>query len=319
MKAMAHVLWLFVLALALGCSKGGGAGGEQKVKLALNWVPEPEFGGFYAARETGAFKKHALEVEILPGGAGVPVVQMVAAGSADFGVVGADELITARGRGVDLVALFAIYQTSPQAIMAHASRGATSLKDVLSSGTLAIEPGTPFGAYLKKKYGFDGVKVVPYDGGVARFVADKDYAQQCFITAEPAAARRKGADPKLFLSADEGFNPYVGVVVTRRALWQEKPEVVKAFVRASREGWRSYLDDPKPANGVMGKINAAMDAETFATAAEAQRSLIETEETKKSGLGVMTRERWETLGQQLTELGIVKEAPKVDDFLIKVD
>jgi NitT/TauT family transport system substrate-binding protein len=217
------------------------------------------------------------------------------------------------------VALYAIYQTSPVAIMAHASRGAGSLKEVLSSGTLAIEPGTPFNAYLKKKHGFDGVKVVPYDGGVARFVADKTYAQQCFITSEPVAARKQGAEPKLFLSADEGYNPYVGVVVTRRALWQEKPEVVKAFVRASREGWQSYLADPKPANLVMGKINAAMDAETFAAAAEAQKPLIETEETKKSGLGAMSRERWETLGKQLAELGIVKEAPKVDDYLIKID
>src|SRR6187402_675271 len=57
-----------------------------KVKLALNWVPEPEFGGFYAAREGGAFAKEKLDVEILGGGAGAPVVQMVAQGQVDFGI-----------------------------------------------------------------------------------------------------------------------------------------------------------------------------------------------------------------------------------------
>src|SRR4051812_35549671 len=67
----------------------------NQVKLALNWVPEPEFGGFYAARESGAFTRHHLKVEIQGGGAGVPVLQMVATGRADFGTVGADELITA--------------------------------------------------------------------------------------------------------------------------------------------------------------------------------------------------------------------------------
>ena len=80
-------------------------------------------------------------------------------------------------------------------------------------------------------------------------------------------------------------------------------------------------DDPPPAapaqagpwiapqNAVMGRLNTAMDAETFASAAEAQRPLVETDETKKGGLGVMTEARWATLGTQLAELGVVPKAP----------
>ena len=286
------------------------------VKLALNWVPEPEFGGFYTARDRGLFKRSGMDVAIQGGGAGVPVVQMVASGQVDFGVAGADEILTARTRGVDILALFAVYQTSPQALMAHASRGAKGIQDILGSGTVALEPGLPYAAFLKKKYGFDKVKVVPYDGGVARFVADKDFAQQCFITSEPLAARRLGADPSVFLVADEGFNPYTTVVITRSALWKEQPARVKDFIAAVREGWRAYLDDPAPTNAVMGKLNTAMDAETFTGAAQAQKPLIETEETRAKGLGTMSRERWETLGRQLVELGLIDKAPSVDDFLI---
>ena len=162
---------------------------------------------------------------------------MVATGRADFGVVGADDLLSARASGADVIPIFATFQTSPQAIMAHASRGVKSLADVLSAGTLAIDPGVPYAAFLRKKYGFDKVKVVPYDGGVARFVADKDYAQQCFVSSEPIAATRQGSDPKVFMIADEGYNPYSAVVITRRALWTEHPDEVRAaFVRAAREG-----------------------------------------------------------------------------------
>jgi NitT/TauT family transport system substrate-binding protein len=309
-------------AILFGCSRGpsGGEGSAAHVKLALNWVPEPEFGGFYAAREGGAFKKAGLDVEIQGGGAGVPVVQMVAAGQADFGVVGADEVLTARARGADVLPVFAVYQTSPQAIMAHASRGLKSIAELIAAGgTLALEPGLPYAAWLKKKYGFDKAKIVPYDGGVARFVADKDFAQQCFITSEPIAARQKGSDPQVFLVADEGYNPYVAVVITRRALWKDHPERVKAFVQATRAGWRAYLDDPAPANAVMGKLNAAMDAPTFAAAAAAQRPLIENEEAKKKGLGAMSRERWETLGKQLVELGVIEKAPAVEEYLVTVE
>ncbi|KFA88761.1 ABC transporter substrate-binding protein [Archangium violaceum] len=299
-----------------GGSDAGGAQAAARVKLALNWVPEPEFGGFYAARDQGAFKQHGLEVEILGGGAGVPVLQMVATGQVEFGIVGGDELLTARARGVDLIPLFAVYQTSPQAIMAHASRGAKNIQDVLSSGTIALEPGLPYAAFLKKKYGFDKVKVVPYDGGVAQFVTNKDFAQQCFITSEPIAARKQGAEPVVFLVADEGFNPYTAVVATRRELWKTQPERVKRFVAAVREGWRAYLDNPAPANTVMAKLNTTLDAETFAAAAQAQKPLIETEETRTRGLGSMSRERWETLGRQLVELGLIEKAPVVDEFLL---
>ena len=309
--------------VALGCSKDQGSssasGGKQKVKLVLNWVPEPEFGGFYAARDGGAYAKQNLDVEIMGGGAGVPVVQMVATGQADFGIAGADEVLTARARGVDIVVLYTVYQTSPLGIMAHASRGAKSIKDLLGSGTLAMEPGLPYAAYLKKKYGFEGVQIVPYDGGVARFVSDKNFAQQCFITSEPIAAKKKGAETTVFLVAEEGFNPYAGVIITRREIVEKNKAMAAAFIKASREGWRSYLDDPKPANATMAKLNTAMDAETFAAAAEAQKSFIETAETKTGGLGMMTKERWETLTSQLVDLKIIDKAPNVSEFLVSVE
>jgi NitT/TauT family transport system substrate-binding protein len=319
---------LMLLAGAGACSRskeapapapGTGSGSApvaEGVKLTLNWVAEPEFGGFYAAREQGHFKRHGMEVTIQGGGSGVPVLQMVASGQVDFGISSADEVLTARARGVDVIPLFAVYQTSPQGLMAHASSGVKDIQGVLSSGTVALEPGLPYAAFLKKKYGFDKVKIVPYDGGVARFVADKTFSQQCFITSEPIAARRQGADPAVFLVADEGFNPYTTVLITRRALWKEQPARVKEFVAAVREGWRAYLDDPSSSNAVMGRINTTMDAETFAEAARTQKPLIETTQTRDKGLGTMSRERWDTLARQLVDLGLIDKVPFLDDFLV---
>jgi NitT/TauT family transport system substrate-binding protein len=283
------------------------------LKLALDWVPEPEFGGFYAARESGAYKRHGILIEIQGGGAGVPVLQMVATGRADFGTVGADELLTARARGADLVALFAVFQTSPQGIMVHASRKLQKLEDAFHSGTLALETGKAYAAYLKKKFAWDGVKVVPYDGGVAHFLADPSFGQQCYVTSEPIAARQKGADPAVFLIADSGFNPYATVVVTRRELLQQKPALVKEFVLATREGWRDYLDHPQVTNALLGKLNAALDAATLNAAAEAQRPLIETEETKQRGLGSMQQARWQTLSDQLLDLKFLDKPVSVAD------
>jgi len=312
--------WLLAAGLAPACKKTESSAGDpvglKPVKLALNWVPENEFGGYYEAREKGYFRAEGLDATIQAGGAGVPIVQMVASGQAEFGIAGADEVILARLRGADVVPIWATFQTAPTAIMTPAARGASTLADVFSGGTLAVEPGLVYVAFLKKKYGFDKVKVVPYDGGVARFVTEKDYAQQCYVTTEPIVARRRGVEPKIFPIAAEGFNPYAGLVIVRRATWQNDPAVVRSFLRAIRRGWRSYLDNPAASDAVMAKLNPTMDAETFAEAGKIQRPLIETAATRVSGLGVMDKARWETLAVQLVELGMIEKAPPIDDYWI---
>lgn len=321
-RCLSTLLLGLCVCFASGCGKksqpavsDAGAPKQTTVKLALDWVPEPEFGGFYAGRESGAYKRHGIGIEIQGGGAGVPVLQMVATGRADFGTVGADELLTARARGADLVALFAVFQTSPQGIMVHASRKLQKLEDAFHSGTLALETGKAYAAYLKKKFAWDGVKVVPYDGGVAHFLTDPTFGQQCYVTSEPIAARQKGADPAVFLIADSGFNPYATVVVTRRELLQKTPELAKEFVLATREGWRDYLDHPEATNALLAKLNSALDVSTLSAAAEAQKLLIENADSRQHGLGSMQLARWQTLADQLLDLKFLeKPASAADSF-----
>ena len=297
---------------------GGGDPGGTKIKLVLNWVPEPEFGGFYAARNGGAYRRQGFDVEVIGGGAGVPVVQMVATGRAHFGTINGDELLMARTHGADVVAVFATFLTSPQGIMVHASRHLTNIAEVFRSGTLAIEPGLAYVGYLKKKFPWEGVDVVPYDGGVARFLTDPDYAQQCFVTSEPIAAKKQGSDPQVFLVADAGYNPYSTVVVAKRDLVEQKPEMVSAFVAATAEGWKNYLADPRPTNQVLARLNPSMDATTMDAAVEAQKPLIATEQTKQHGLGAMSSERWSTLARQLEELKLIDRAPPPSELFVPV-
>ncbi len=303
--------WIVVVVCALASRIHA----AEKVKIQLNWLPEPEFGGIYAARESGEFAKNNLDVEIMPGGPNVPVWPQVDRGRVEFGVVGADEVLIANSKGADLVAIFTIYQTYPQGIMVHASRGINSLAEVFKSGTLAIEPGLPYTNFLKKKYGFDGVKIVPYAGGITQFLADKDFAQQCFVFSEPVAAKHKGADPKTFLIADSGYNPYTGVVITTHKYLDAHREVCAAMAKALQAGWRSYQDDPKAANNVMAGINKNMDLQTFADAAEAQKSLVE---NKDQQLGAMTHERWAELAKQMVELNVLRNAPDPDSCFVNL-
>jgi NitT/TauT family transport system substrate-binding protein len=278
---------------------------DATLALALNWKPEPEFGGIFEAERLGAFEKRGLSVE-RTGGPGAPVVQMVTAKQVTFGIASADEVVLARDRGSDVVAVFATYQTCPQGLMTHVARGIDTLAALLAApGTLAVEPGLPYVKFLEQRYGFGALRVVPYTYSITPFLRDPSFTQQVFVTAEPIAARRAGAEPKVFLVADSGYDPYTAVVITHGDTLRSDAARVARFVEALREGWASYLADPAPANARMGPLNPEMDAEAFRLAAEAQRPLIE---VANGAVGSMTEERWAELAEQLTALGLVKEA-----------
>ncbi len=306
------------LSLVLGlvaCSGEPAAPPEvQRTALQLNWVPEPEFGGYYAAQETGAFAAEGLEVAIRPGGAQSPVEQMVAAGQVEFGITSADGLLMARDQGVDLVAIYAAYQSFPEGIMVHASRGLKSLAEVFTGGTLGVIPGTPFLKLLEREYGLGKMKVVPHDNNIAPFLQNPLMAQQCFVSSEPIVARHAGVDPQVFMLSDIGFNPYTGLIVTRRQTLERHPERVQALVRAVRRGWQAYLADPAPANRVMQALNPTMAATTFAEAAVIQAPLIRGG-LADDQLGTMTLERWRTLAEQLHSLGLIREVDPEKAFI----
>jgi NitT/TauT family transport system substrate-binding protein len=286
-----------------------------KVKLALNWKAEPQFGGFYAAQINGEFKKRGLDIEILEGGSGTPTVQMLGANKVDFAIVSAEEIIVAQDRGSAVTALFATYQTNPQAIMTHEERHLKSLQEVFASeGVLSIQSGLSYAQFLLKKYPQPKVKIVPYLGGITNFTKDPKYSQQCFFTSEPLLAEKAGLKVKTFLVANEGFNPYTTVVAANSETLKKDPKTAKAVVEAVRAGWQEYLKNPEPTNKHMAGLNKAMDAETFTKSAAAQKNLIETTETKQKELGFMSTERWQSLISQLKELKIIKKDLKAQDM-----
>ena len=301
--AVLPILAAFTLALP-GCGQDGDA--DAPLTVQLNWKAEPQFGGFYAAAAAPDAR-----LQIKEGGAGIATIDMATAGTVPFAVVSGDELVIARSRGKDVVALLAVYQTNPQGLMTRANRGLTSIDQIFEGpGTLAIEQGLPYAQFLKKKYGFDKLKVIPSPfGDLTGFRTQDDYAMQCFVTSEPLTARKAGLDPAAFLIADAGWNPYTTVLVTRGRYLKDHPQAVAHAVEVIRDGWTRYLRDPEPTNVHMATLNPTMDAQTFTDSAKAQQPLIETPAARTDGIGSMTRERWQTLIDQLADLGLIDQKP----------
>ena len=296
--------------LVAGCSKRDE---HNAAALQLNWKAEPQFGGFYAAIEKA--KEKGITLDVRAGGASAPTIELLGAGKVPFAIVSADEIPRAREQGIHVVALFATYQTHPQGLLTQSKRRLKSIDDVFkSTGTLAIEAGLPYSDFLKKKYGFNDLKIVPSPGGDLSLLRTNDtYAMQCFVTSEPLAAKKAGIDVTVFPIADSGYNPYATVLATTDEYRAAHPDQVAAITAAVKAGWEAYLKDPTATNAQMHALNPTMDEATFTESAAAQKPLIEGGDASTLGAGAMTLARWTTLVDQLRELGVIKGDVKSGD------
>lgn len=307
MSSMRPSLALTALLAALATR----AAEPERVRIQLDWVPEPEFGGIYAALERGEFKRENLEVEVLKGSAGVATPQLVANGQVEFGIVAAEQLLAVRERGGPLVAIYAAFQKNPLSLMVHRDHPARTLEEVWrGKGPVAVEPGQAFVRYLSRKYGVTP-RLVPYQGALATFEADPALAEQCYASAEPVEIERRGGEVRVFPIADSGFDPYNGVVAVNERYLSRHGEVVKRFVRALRRGWEAYIADPAAFDPGIAALNPAMSREAMDLAAAKQRPFLESEFTAQHGLGAMDPRRWEELSRQLADLGVLKRPLEV--------
>ncbi len=271
--------------------------GRTKLTVALNWFPEPEFGGFYDALLTDKYKAAGLDVTILPGGPGVPVLEMLASGQVDIAISGADDLLLKRAKGLDAVAVFPGFQDSPVGLMVHTASGITTLAQI-QAGTVAIEAGSPFQQYLWSAQAWEGkVAMVPTTGGIGAFAADPAMIQQAYVTSEPCVAEGKGLAVHFLPGREAGWNPYASLAVVRgkdsAAPW------VTTFRAASKEGWTAYMRDPTLANAEINRLNPDMPLDRMACITQRQAPYI----IGTDGLGAMTSARWKETADALTRAG----------------
>jgi NitT/TauT family transport system substrate-binding protein len=307
-------------AVLAGCGGGGGGGGDDDatkrtaIRIQLNWVPEPEFGGLYAALEQGFFTAEGLDVELVAGGPGVAAPQLVASGNVPFAIVGGEQILTLREQGGEIVALFATFQDDPMGLMVHAANPHASLEELWRSETkVACEANLSWVEAMRRRVPDGRVQIVPHTGSLAQFVADPTMAQQCFIFAEPVALEVQGVPTRVFLAKESGFNPYNVVLATSAAHLREQPELCGRVVRAVQRGWEHYLAEPRPTNEIMHRLNPSMSVEAMDIAAAKQAALIANDATRSLGLGAMTSERWREIAESLRELGKITTVPEPAD------
>jgi len=282
----------------------------DKVTFGTNWFAEAEHGGFYQAVAKGIYKEHGLDVTIKMGGPQVNGTQLLMGGAIDFFMGYGADAIKSIESGIPKITVAGIFQKDPQVLIAHPNVGVKTLADLKGKPIFVSNiANTTFWPFLKEKYGFTDDQKRPYNFNPGPFLADKNSAQQGYVTSEPNTIEKIGGfKPVVFLLADFGYEPYATTIETRKEVVDKNPDLVQRFVDASIKGWYSYLENPAPGNELIKKDNPQMqdDQLAYGLSKLKQYKIITGGDAQTKGIGAMTDQRWQSFFDSMAQAGIFK-------------
>jgi NitT/TauT family transport system substrate-binding protein len=283
----------------------------DKVTFLTSWFAQAEHGGFYQAKATGLYEKAGLDVTLKMGGPQVNAMQLLLAGETDV-MMGYDfQVLKSIEQGFPVTTIATSFQYDLQGMMTHDN--VASLADLKDKTILVATAGrTTWWPWLKGKYKYTDEQSRPYTFNLQPFFADKNVVQQSYPSSEPFQAKQQNVPVKFFLFAHDGYPPYGTTMVAKREFAEKNPDVAARFVKASLEGWKSYMSNPGPGNALIRVDNPKMSDEQIAFGIEALKSLkvIDGGDAQTMGIGIMTEARWKATYDYMVSSGLLK--PEVD-------
>jgi len=276
-----------------------------KVILQTDWYAEPEHGGFYQAIAKGYYAEEGLTVEIHPGANMNMIPQLVASRRVNFAVGALERMLMERSIGIPLVSLFPYFQHDPQCVLFHKESGIKTLAD-LNGREVMFQAGLVYTDFLTRSLKLD-LHLLPMDWSLTRFMQDKQFVQQCFLTNEPLVVRRAGIDAGVIPMSASGFDPYRHVYTTEAEI-AEHPDVVRKFIRASLRGWQDFMaSDPMPAFTLIMQSNPQQTVEVMQEVlAEMKRyNLTDGDVGKGEKLGQYNKARIRKVLAQLQDINLL--------------
>ncbi|MGF1483885.1 MAG: ABC transporter substrate-binding protein [Opitutales bacterium] len=322
-KRFQRPLWFslisFCAAVLTGCGEKELYDEEGRFNLIvqMDWYAQPEHGGFYHALANGYYEEAGLNVKIQQGVQNARTVENVVVNRVQFSIGSSDGILQAIARDLPLLVVGAQMQHDPQGIMVHEESGIDDFAD-LDGKTVMAGAEAPFLLAMESAYNIQ-VATTPLDGGMARFLLNKNFAQQCFVTSEPYYVVKEGAKPKvLWLAEIDGYDPY-RVVYTNREFAAAHPEIVKAFMEATIRGWRDYLaGDREKAEALIAQQNVKMadpDYRTFAFEKMKEYRIVEGFAERGEDIGVLKPERIQRSIDRLIRDDLIARELTVDEVM----
>ena len=240
------------------------------VTLCLDWTPNTNHTGLYAALALGYYEDAGLDVQFVqPPENGA--VLMCAAGQADFAIDAQDTMAASLDldEPLDVTAVAAILQHNTSGILSRAGDGITSAKGlegkIYSTWESPIELAMIRYCMEKEGGDFDKVRLIPnnlYDEPAA-LAAHQTDAVWVFYgwSGINADLEEVPCDYWSFRDQAEELDYYTPVILANNAFLAESPETAKAFLEASAKGYAYAAEHPQEAADLLieGDTTGSLD------------------------------------------------------------
>jgi NitT/TauT family transport system substrate-binding protein len=306
--------------------------GPVAVDFQLQWVPQAQFAGYFAAKDLGFYEEAGLDVTLLDGGPDIAPQQVVAAPDGpEFGEAWVPKVLVARAEGADLVNIAQVFQRSGTVEVSWADSGITEPADwegkrvgawgfgnefevVAAARQAGLEPGEDFEQVTQL---FDMVAFLNREIDAAEAMTYNELAQ-VLETENPDTGELYQLEDLNIIDFNEVGTAMLQDHVMARESWLASDtngvpneQIAVCFLRASFEGWMHCRDNPDEC------VDIVLDQGTILGEGHQHWMMNEINALiwpSPAGIGVLDEELWDQTVQISLDSEILTEEPSEGAF-----
>ncbi len=248
----------------------------KKIRLQLQWFPQAQFAGYFAAKDKGFYANEGLDVTILPGAVEIVPATVVAGGQAEFGISWVPRMLAPRESGADGVVIAQVFQRSPTLQVSFKDQNITKPEDLKGKKVGAWGFGNEAELYAGlRKAGLDpanpnDVTIVQQQFDMVAFGAREIDAAQAMIyneyaqvleTKNPATGNLYTPDDLNVISWEQYGTSMLQDAIFASEAWLAQTgneDTAVKFLKASFEGWIFCRDNPAECVDIVLKSDAKL-------------------------------------------------------------
>lgn len=309
-----------LLLLSAGCSDSKapqGSGELEKVKVILDYLPNTNHTGLYAALENGYYKEEGLDVEIVQPSEGATAT-LIASGQGQFGISYQEDVTYARTaeEPLPIKAIAAVVQHNTSGFASYADKNITSPADF--EGKVYSGWGSPAEEAVIRAVmqasGADPDKLQIVSSGDTGFASMKEAVDLVWIyygwTGIQAEYENFPINYMELRNLDERLDYYTPVIIASDELLSGNPELAKAFLRATKRGYEDCIADPDGTAAILAKHIPEYDVE-YLKLSQAYLSPRYIDDTPR--WGEMKSSVWDNYTAFMMEHGLITNNMKAEE------
>lgn len=293
----------------------------KKVTLQLSWLDQFQFAGYYMAKQKGFYEELGLDVEIKPFVFGIDIPKDVNDGKIDF-AVGRETLILERIKNPNIVALYAIFQSTPLVLLSTKESGINNINDFSNKKIMTtIDDASEVSLKAmisSNKIKLENLTFLKHSHNIDDLINKNTDVISAYISKAPYNLQKKGVEYNIFDPKKYDFDMYSDMLYTNQNLINYDLNTVLLFKKASLKGWEyAYSNMQESVDIIYEKYNTQN--------LEKEELLYEAKELKKlsyfktANLGEIRKDKIQRIYDLYNVMGLVPSAVNLDKFIFDIN